>query len=123
MDIRDFYSSNGNFKKTNTTRNTTKSTNMTSNQLVTYPSELFPPPDSSDDSDGEQADYLTHLDKNQILENNWSTTTGVGTITIADYETSEELRCTGQNTPTVQMPGRRYKIFTTWFLLCDWIHR
>ena len=90
MDIRDFYSSNGNFKKTNTTRNTTKSTNMTSNQLVTYPSELFPPPDSSDDSDGEQADYLTHLDKNRLEKTgyyNWRRD-----YFNRDYETSEELR-------------------------------
>jgi hypothetical protein len=89
MDIRNFYSSKGNLKKTNTTSNTTKSTNMASNQLVTYPPEVFPT-DESDDSDGEQADYITHLNK-QRLE-----TTGYyfwrRDYFNADYETSEELR-------------------------------
>ena len=90
MDIRDFYSRQYNFKKSKTTSNTTKSTNMTSNQLVTYPSEVFPPSDSSDDSDGEQTDYFTLLDKNQ-LENSdyyqWRRNSFA-----EDYETSEELR-------------------------------
>jgi len=86
MDIRDFYSSKGNFKIPNTTNDTT---NMSSNQLVTYPPDVFPPSDiESDDSDSE-GEYVRYLKKDLLNKGyyHWRRD-----YFNTDYETSEELR-------------------------------